>query len=54
MNTQRHSAIKTSPREVVFGQPALAGVFPSCSEMEIDEADVLKVLQDASSIPDRM
>ena len=54
MNTKRHSTIKTSPYDVVFGQPACAGVFPGCSEMEIDEDDVLKVLQDASSIPDRM
>ena len=51
---QRHSAIKTSPYEVVFSQPACAGVFPGCSEMEIDEDDLLKVLQDASSIPDPM
>jgi polycystin 1L2 len=45
MNTQRHSAINTSPYEVVFGQQACAGVFPGCSNMQIDEQDVLKVLQ---------
>ena len=50
MNTQRQSAINTSPYEVVFGQAACAGVFPGCTEMEIDEDDVMKVLKGTCSV----